>query len=375
MKNNTLGFIFSENPEARLGELTDKRSLAAVPVGGRYRIIDFVLSNMVNSGIVNVGIATAYKNQSLADHLGSGKDWDMARKDGGLFILPPPEGGAADERNAGGIDYIMRAMRYLKRSRQEYVIVSDCNTICNIDYDEVMDFHMEKEADITIVHTKIESLPSKELKRHILIDTDDNSRVTDIQIYPTRQKIYNSYMHMFLINKELLINLAGDCAAHGEHIISKDILLANMNKLKIYSYEFSGYKKKIDSISSFFEFNLDLLKKEVRDELFGDASDAIYTKVKDTVPTLYKGSSRTSDSFIADGCIIEGTVENSIIFRGVRIGKGARVKNSIIMQNSEIMDNCSVENAIFDKEVILKTGKKMIGQETYPVVIGKKTIV
>ena len=375
MKNNTLGFIFSENPEANLGELTNKRSLAAVPVGGRYRIIDFVLSNMVNSGIANVGIATAYKNQSLADHLGSGKDWDMARKDGGLFILPPPEGGAAEERNIGGIDYILRAMRYLQRSRQDYVMVSDCNTVCNIDYDEVMDFHVEKEADITIVHTKVGNLTGKALKRHILVDVDENSRVTDIQVYPSRQKIYNSYMHMFLIKKELLINIVGDCAAHDEHIISKDILLANLKELKIYSYEFSGYKKKIDSISSFFEFNLDLLKKEVRDELFGDASDAIYTKVKDTVPTMYGSECRASNSIIADGCVIEGTVENSIIFRGVRIGKGAKVKNSIIMQNSEIMDNCIVENAIFDKEVILKTGKKMIGQATYPVVIGKKTIV
>jgi len=375
MKKNTLGFIFSENPEVNLGQLTDKRSLAAVPVGGRYRIIDFVLSNMVNSGIISVGIATAYKNQSLADHLGSGKDWDMARKDNGLFILPPPEGGFGEDRVSGGIDYIFRALRYLKRSRQEYVIVSDCNTICNIEYDEVMDFHVEKDADITIVHTKVDNLKGKDLKRHILVDIDENSRVTDIQIYPTRQKIYNSYMHMFLIKKELLINLVGDCAAHDEHVISKDILLANLDNLKIYSYEFSGYKKKIDSIGSFFEFNLDLLKKEVRDELFGDASDAIYTKVKDTVPTHYGCDSVAENSFIADGCVIEGSVENSIIFRGVRIGKGAKVKNSIIMQNSEIMDNCVVENAIFDKEVILRKDKKMIGQSTYPVVIGKKTVV
>lgn len=375
MKNNTLGFIFSENPEVNLGELTTFRSLAAVPVGGRYRIIDFALSNMVNSGIIKVGIATAYKNQSLADHLGSGKDWDMARKNNGLFILPPPEIGDANDRMAGGVDYIYRALNYLKRSHQDYVLVSDCNTICNIDYDEVMDFHIEKNADITIIHTKIGELSSDDLNRNILIDVQEDGKVTDIQVYPSMQKLNNSYMHMFLIKKDLLIELIGDCAAHNKHVISKDIFLANLKTLKIYSYEFSGYRKKIDSISSFFEFNLDLLKKEVRDELFGDASDAIYTKVKDTVPTRYGTDCDIDNSFIADGCTIEGSVENCIIFRGVHIGKGAKLKNSIIMQNSQVMENCIVENAIFDKEVILRKDKKIVGQETYPVVIGKRTIV
>lgn len=375
MKNNTLGFIFSENPEVNLGELTSLRSLAAVPVGGRYRIIDFVLSNMVNSGIIKVGIATAYKNQSLSDHLGSGKDWDMARKNNGLFILPPPEIGEANDRIAGGVDYIYRALNYLKRSHQDYVLVSDCNTICNIDYDEVMDFHIEKDADITIIHTKVGELSPGDLKRNILLDVAEDGRVTDIQVYPSMQKLNNSYMHMFLIKKELLISLVGDCAAHNKHVISKDIFLANLKTLKIYSYEFSGYKKKIDSIASFFEFNLDLLKKEVRDELFGDDSDAIYTKIKDTVPTRYGTDCDINNSFIADGCNIEGSVDNCIIFRGVHIGKGAKVKNSIIMQNSQVMENCTVENAIFDKEVVLRKDKKIIGQETYPVVIGKRTIV
>ena len=375
MKNNTLGFIFSENPEVNLGELTTFRSLAAVPVGGRYRIIDFVLSNMVNSGIIKVGIATAYKNQSLADHLGSGKDWDMSRKNNGLFILPPPEIGDANDRVAGGIDYIYRALNYLRRSHQDYVLVSDCNTICNIDYDEVMDFHLEKEADITIIHTKVGELSYDKLKRNILVDVAEDGKVTDIQVYPSTQKLSDAYMHMFLVKKDLLIDLVGDCAAHNKHIISKDIFLANLKNLKIYSYEFTGYRKKIDSITSFYEFNLDLLKKEVRDELFGDASDAIYTKVKDTVPTKYGTECDIDNSFIADGCTIEGSVENSIIFRGVHIGKGAKIKNSIIMQNSQIMDNCTVENAIFDKEVVLRSDKQIIGQKTYPVVIGKRTIV
>ena len=160
-----------------------------------------------------------------------------------------------------------------------------------------------------------------------------------------------------------------------KHSISRDILLANLKKLRFFGYRFDGYRKKIDSIRSFFEFNLDMLKPELRKSLFGDEEKSIYTKVKDSVPTRYGTGAAVSNSFIADGCTIEGTVENSVIFRGVKIGRGSKIKNAVIMQNSQIMDNCSVENAVFDKEVILRSGKKLMGQGTYPLVIGKRTIV
>lgn len=373
--NNTLGLIFSENPEVNLGELMTSRSLAAVPVGGRYRIIDFMLSNMVNSGIVNVGITTGFKHRSLTDHLGSGKDWDMARKENGLFVLSPPENTDGSVRISGGIDYINSAMSYLKRSRQEYVVISDCNTICNINFEDAMEFHSKNEADITVIYTKVEKLAASELSKHIMLGIDEDGRVTDIQLYPKRQKTEFSYMHMLLIKKDLLIELADDCLAHDEHGIAKDILLANLKKLAIYGYEYTGYCKKIDSVKSFFEFNLELLQPEVRHELFNADGSAIYTKVKDSVPTRYGRNAEVINSFIADGCSIDGYVENCIIFRGVKVGKGSRLKNAIIMQNSQIMDNCTVENAVFDKEVILKENKKMIGQTTYPLLIGKRTIV
>ncbi len=373
--NNILGLIFSENPEVNLGELMSTRSLAAVPVGGRYRIIDFILSNMVNSGIINVGITTGYKHRSLTDHLGSGKAWDMARKENGLFILSPPEGIAGGARLAGGIDYINSAMSYLKRSRQEYVLLSDCNTICNMNFEPVAEYHIEKNADITIIYTSIDELAPTELGRHILLDVDESGRIKDINIYPQRQTLTFSYMHTMLIKKDLLMDLVGDCLAHDRHQISKDILLANLDRLKIYGYEFCGYKKKIDSIKSFFEFNMDLLNPQIRHELFGNGSNSIYTKTKDSVPTHYGKHAEVSNSFIADGCSIEGSVENCIVFRGVKIGRGSKIKDSIIMQNSQIMENCSVENAVFDKEVILKSTKRLIGQETYPLVIAKRTVV
>ena len=273
------------------------------------------------------------------------------------------------------MDYINNAMSYLKRSSQEYVMVCDCNTICSINFEDVAKFHFEKGADVTMVYTEVGELAAEQLAHHIMLGVDEDGGVTDIQLYPKRQKTNLSYMHMMLIRKELLIEITDDCLAHDKHSISRDILLANLKKLRFFGYRFDGYRKKIDSIRSFFEFNLDMLKPELRKSLFGDEEKSVYTKVKDSVPTRYGTGAAVSNSFIADGCTIEGTVENSVIFRGVKIGRGSKIKNAVIMQNSQIMDNCSVENAVFDKEVILRSGKKLMGQGTYPLVIGKRTIV
>ncbi len=378
MQNKVLGLVFADNPEVDLGVLMNNRSLAAVPVGGRYRIIDFILSNMVNSGIINIGITTQSNYQSLMDHIGTGRSWDLDRKNEGLFLLPPYiESATASDTVLGGIDTIYGAMDYLKRSRQEYVIVSNCNTICNIDYRKVFKAHIDNDADITMVCFKVDKLEESELKRSILVNANEKSGlISDIQIYPSKQSNNLSYMHTFIIKRELLIDLVEDCVSHGEHIISKDLLLRRVKNGRVFAYTFDGYNQTIDSIQTFFKFNLDLLNKEVRDELFAtDGDNKIYTKPKDMTPTKYGKGADVSASFIADGCKIDGVVKNSIIFRGVNVGSGASIENSIIMQQSDIMDNCMVENAIFDKEVILRSGKKLVGQETYPVVIGKRTVV
>ena len=233
------------------------------------------------------------------------------------------------------------------------------------------------EADFTLVYTKAKHLSAKDVKKHILLDINDEKIVTDMHVYPSKQKTDCSYMHMFITRRELLMDMVEYAVTHGRHTISKDILLTAVSKgLKVSTYEFSGYKKKIDSIQSYYCFNLDLLKKDIRDELFGlNTNNPIFTKIKDTVPTKYSKSAEITNSFIADGCKIEGTVKNSILFRGVHVAKGATVENCILMQNSEIMENCLLENVIFDKGVILRSGKKLVGQDTYPMVIGKEIIV
>lgn len=376
MKNDMLGLIFAENPEAGLGELTGKRSLAAVPFGGRYRIIDFILSSMVNSKIINVGITTSYNYQSLSDHLGTGKAWDLDRKHNGLFIHPPTKIRETGSEKPGGIDILHDVRKYLVRSSQEYVAVADCNTICNMDFSDALQCHIDNEADITLIYHREGEIPQSNLKRQILLDVDEDGVVKDIHVYPTKQKTNLSYMHRFIIRKDLLIDLVDDAHSHGKHIISKDIFLANLSRLKICAYEYEGIQLKIDDIKTFFDANLQLLEREIREELFGLKTEMpIYTKVKDTIPTKYGKNADVSGSIIADGCVIEGTVKNCILFRGVHIGKGASVENCIIMQNSDIRENCMMANVIFDKEVVLRSGKKLIGQETYPMVIGKGAVI
>lgn len=376
MKNDMLGVIFSENPEASMGELTALRSLAAVPVGGRYRVIDFMLSNMVNSGIIKVGITTPVNYQSLTDHLGTGKAWDMDRKDDGLYILPPKETGESTVDVLGGIDTLNGIMPFLSKSNQEYILVTDCNTICNIDFDKVFDAHIKSGADFTLVYTKVGKLGEKDIKRHILLDIGEDNLVKDLHIYPSKQVSNNSYMHMFITKRETLMNLVEYASTHGKHQISKDIFLPALDSSSINAYEYDGYLTKIDSIQSYYNFNLSLLNKEVRDELFGlDTDNPIFTKIKDSVPTKYSKTAEVENAFIADGCKIEGTVKNSVLFRGVHVAKGAVVENCILMQDSEVMDNCLAENVIFDKGVILRSGKKLVGQDTYPMVIGKDIVV
>lgn len=376
MKNDMLGLIFAENPEAAMGELTAHRSLAAVPFGGRYRIIDFMLSNMVNSSIIKVGITTPYNYRSLADHLGTGKDWDMDRKNNGLFLLPSNETVDTSGGTVGGVDIVQGVNHYLSKSSQEYALVADCNTICNIDFSDALKFHIENEADVTMIYHEAGQLTPTELKRQILLEKDSDNRIRDIHVYPAKQKSSLSYMHIFIIRRELLMDLADDAVAHGKHFISKDIFIPNLNRFKFCAYEHKGCTLKIDDVKSFYSANLAMLDKDVRDNIMGLKTDMpIYTKVKDTIPTKYGTKADVSCSVVADGCVIEGSVKNSILFRGVHIGKGASVENCVIMQNSEIMDNCLMENVIFDKDVILRSGKKLIGQDTYPMVIGKKTIV
>lgn len=368
-----MGIVMADSSELRLNELTEFRSVPALPFGGRYRLIDFILSNMVNSGIINVGIATNINYSSLMDHVGSGAPWDLNRKIYGLFMLPPYVRGGVNSISAGSIDQLYGVLTFLRRSRQEYVLLASGRTICNMTFDEALKTHIEKEADITVIY-RDKKEKDEQLSRSTVYEVDEDGRVTGLEMQAHFPKTTLEGMGMFIIGRLKLIELIEDAYARGSHDFTRDVLISAIHELKVYGYEYKGFVGIIDSVKSYYENNMKLLKKEVREELF-TAENRIYTKVKDQVPTQYGKGAEVSGSLIADGCVIEGKVEDSIIFRGVHIAKGAVVKNSIVMQNSVIEENCDIENVIIDKECTLRESKRLVGQPSYPVILPKRTLL
>lgn len=371
MMKDTMGIIYTVENGINLKDLTQKRSIAAIPFGGRYRVIDFTLSNMVNSGIRNVGIITQSNYSSLMDHLGSGKEWDLSRKSNGLFILPPYISDSNPGWYRGSVDALHSIMSYIRKSPQKYVLLSSSNMISNIDLNKVFEFHMERGADITIVYKEEKYLTSEELSKYTLVRMKNDGRVWDIEVNPRMPKSSNIYTKMCIVEKHLLEYLVEECAARGQSDFVMDILLKKLDSLKIFAYQHDGYLGRIDSIKNYYEHSMELLNPEIRNSLFFNPG-RIFTKIKDKVPAKYTDSAIVQNSMIADGCLIEGEVHNSILFRGVNVAKGAVIRNSIVMQDSVIYENAILENVITDKEVMIGSGRRLIGQESYPVVVGKR---
>lgn len=371
---DAMAVVYAAENNAELKDITRSRSVAAIPVGGRYRIIDFILSNMVNSGIRNIGIITQSHYSSLMGHLGPGKEWDLDRKRDGLFILPPYVGHDNRGWYRGSVEALHSIMSYIKRSEQKYVVISGEHMVCNMTYNDAYQYHIEKGADITLIYKDDRKMSEEELKRNVLVQIDDEGKIMDMAIHPAIPKSAKVSMQMYIIERSLLEYLIEEGTARGCVDFESDLLLKKMDTLKIFGFPFSGYTARIDSILSYYKHNMDLLDPGVRNQLFFK-QEKIYTRVKDEVPARYTEEASVQNCLVADGCVIEGEVENSVLFRGVKIYRGAKVKNSIIMQNSEVLENAVLENVILDKDVIIKRSKKLIGQENYPVVIGKKVVI
>ncbi|MCF0135727.1 MAG: glucose-1-phosphate adenylyltransferase subunit GlgD [Lachnospiraceae bacterium] len=370
---DTLGLIFAYQNEESMQSLTKVRASSSVPYGGRYRIVDFVLSNMVNSGITKVGVITRNNFQSLMDHLGSGKEWDLSRKNGGLYILPPF---SQSTGYRGKMEALKNAESFIRKSTEEYVVLATANAITNQTYDEALAYHKEKQADITIIYKK------SQVKKYEdgatignIITLDADNRVVDVAINPEvgDAEVCRS-TEQIIIRRSLLETLIADCASHYMYSFHKDVLQRHLKDLKIYGFATDKYIAKVDSIATYYDASMDLLSGETRAELFYQPNQ-VFTKIRDEAPTLYLGDSEVSNSMIADGCIIEGTVENSIIFRGVHIHKGAVVKNSIIMQDADIQANAELAYAILDKDVVIREGRKLYGWERTPYVVAKGQVI
>lgn len=367
----TLGIIFGNLHDRDIGELTAVRSIASVPFGGRFRLIDFVLSNMVNSGISKVGIITKNNYQSLMDHVGSGKHWDLSRKNGGLIILPPYGGGDTDlyKHRLGAIKNIEQ---FIRHSDEEYVIFSDCDNVCNINFASVVQAHIDTHADITLV-TRKKNLTNN--KSRTLIETDTNNRV--INVVNTGKACGEKvvFANIFVMNRKFLLNLLDTSTELGYKSFTGDILVGGYNKYAIYAYMQDGYFANIDSISNYYKHSLELLNKDVRDELFYRDGANIYTKVRDSAPCRIGGAAIITNSLIADGCDIQGEVTNSILFRGVKIAKGAKVANSILFQDTVIGEGSSLNCVVADKLVTVLDGRTLSGHETHPYFISKHAVI
>ncbi len=367
--NRILGIIFSNLHEKLISEITERRTMGAVPFGGRYRLIDFPLSNMVNSGINKVGVLTKSNYQSLTDHLGTGKAWDLSRQRNGLFILPP----FMDPSDyANRVSTFRSIMPFLKNSSEEYVVISDCDVICNIDYQKVFEKHLENGADITLVYKRA-PLPEK-LHDPMVLSFDARGKVTDVLVSPSISGTCSFYMNIMLIKRELLIDLVNKCVSKNTMNFKRDMIQGEYNSLNIYGYEFKGFAPIITSPSEYFNANMALMNSEVREDLFrGDRP--IYTKVRDDMPTKYGLESKVKNSLIGSGCTIEGEVENCVLFKGVHIGKGTKVSNCVIMQDTKIGQNSGLSYVIVDKDVTVRDEKTLAGQLSYPVYISKESVV
>lgn len=368
MITNTLGIVFSNMHDEMLGELTEHRTTGSIPFGGRYRLIDFMLSNMVNSGISDIGIVTKNNYQSLMDHLGSGRDWDLSRKRGGMCILPP-FGHSSTGMYRGRLEALSGVMSYIRHSNAQYVMLSDTDIVANIDLDDVMEQHQKSGADITVVY-KCAQFPKDAPKDIAILNLDDSGRVSDVLVNSHSTGKQNIYLNIAIMRKELLEHLAIEGTARNNPSFTGFVLQERSRVLKIMGYEFQGFSSKVINMKDFFKTNMDLLNPAVREQLFF-SERPIYTKVRDEVPVKYGLDSVVRNSMIADGCIIDGYVENSIIFRGVKIAKGAVVKNSIIMQSGVVGENAKLDYVVTDKDVFIDSGRILTGFETYPIFIAK----
>ena len=370
----TLGIIFPNSYDYFVPELVGLRLMASIPFASRYRLIDFTLSSMVTSGISNVAVVVSNNYQSLIDHLGSGRSWDLVRKNGGLNIFPP-NAYSSSKPYVGRAGALANILDFLKKQKQKYVLLANANIASNFDFKAMVDAHVASGADVTLAYREQElpkgfvEAPDNVKGYYYTLRMDEDKRINKIYVNPKDKGIQNFHLNIMVISRELLIDLVNEASLLGKEYLERDVLLPKLNKLNVRGYKYDGYTACITGLKSYFDENMKLLDDYNQDARFGKAP--IYTKVRDDTPTRYITGAKVSNIMAADGCIIEGEVENSILFRGVKIEKGAKVKNCILMQDTVVEKGADIEYLITDKQVTITSGTEMKGTDSYPVYIAK----
>ncbi|MBQ7358286.1 MAG: glucose-1-phosphate adenylyltransferase subunit GlgD [Clostridia bacterium] len=372
------GLIFANIHDDTIPELTRTRTMASVPFGARYRLIDFMLSNMVNSGITKVGVITSNNYESLLDHLGTGKDWDLARRSGGIKILPPhitSFDNTAAGRSSSRLEAIIGAANFILRCNEEHLVMADCDVICNIDLSKVMREHEKSGADITFVTKTMDMTDTVSAEKITVIQADGEGRVTDFSEQKSFSGMTRVYTNIMVIKRSYLVNIMNNSMAHGYTRFLHDILSRDVSRADYRIYEYDGFYASINSMATYFSCSMQLLEPAVRESLFGDKNYPVLTKVRNSAPTRYLEGAEVKNSVIADGCTIEGVVENSILFRGVHVCRGAVVKNAVLFQDAYVCPGASLNCVVADKNVTVKDGRTLSGHETMPFYIGKSITV
>ena len=365
--NNVLGLIFANVHDEEVPELTGIRSMASIPFGGGYRLVDFALSNMVNAGITKVGVLTNNNYQSLMDHIGSGTPWDLARKNDGLYFLPPFNATAVNNYNSGEVGALKNIEHFLEKSEQEYVFMSSCSWVANVDLEAVFAAHEASGADITMLSHKgvVPAFATQPIVEQKLGDMITRLRLGDRTDNPEEY-----LLTCCLLKKSLVERLVREAFSRGEYSLFRDVLRKAVGRVKIHTYEVDGFVANVDSLASYFRANFALLDRKNYESLF-DPERPVLTKVHEDMPAVYGIGSDVHSSLIADGCIIEGEVENCVLFRGCRVEKDAVVKNSILMPGAFVGEGATLNYVLADKTVSVRSGKCVSGADTYPVYIGK----
>ena len=369
---NALGILFPNSYDSLVPDLVGERLMASIPFAGRYRMVDFMLSSMVNCGIDNVSLIVRKNYHSLMDHLGSGREWDLTRKNGGLNIVPPFAEKTVKIYN-GRVEALSSILGFLRSQKQSYVVMADTNIAANFDFKAMLQEHIKSGADVSLAYAR------QEIPTSIRNSTDtsalyytlrmEDGTVKEIYVNPKDEGVQNLSMNIYVVGREFLIQQIHDAFVRGYSYFERDIVSPQLDTLKVHGYQFNGYLARISDMKSYFDENMKLLDDANLDGLFSPSP--IYTKIRDDNPTRYIQGAIAKNIMAADGCIIEGEVENSILFRGVRVAKGASVKNCILMQDTVVEAGAKVEYLVMDKNVTITAGKDMKGTSTYPVYIGK----
>ncbi len=361
-----VGIINLQESNELLRELAATRAVEALPFAGRYRVVDFSLSNMINSGINTVGLMLPDFCRAILDHIRSGKDWDLARRRDGLTYLPAALPGT--DARKGDLKDIYANLDFAELSDKKYVLFVNGSYVYNIDFQKMLDFHKKSGADITMLYKTVEN---DKPGRTVVIETSTNGIVTDLAEVKEVRKGQKAVLSAYLMPVPTFAYIVRSTYERGGQDFLVDGIMRHATEQKISAYEHKGYVARINSTEAYYKANRDCLNPDVWAELFMNAERPIFTKVKDEVPVQYKETAEVKNSLIANGCIIQGRVENSIIFRGVKVGKGAVVKDCILMQRCDVADGARVENVICDKNVMITKNRWLKGVESFPYIVTK----